>query len=116
MFAGSIPALGTDTNQQRLGRQLADHLGLEPGMLWVRLPPEPLINITSSWSSWSARHAVNVEIAGSSPVEGAEMAKWRNKVDARHSDCRAREGVRVRLSPWLLDNFIAGGQVPSWVS
>ena len=26
----------------RLGRQLADHLGLEPGMLWVRIPPEPL--------------------------------------------------------------------------
>ena len=26
----------------RLGRQPADHLGLEPGMLWVRLPPEPL--------------------------------------------------------------------------
>jgi hypothetical protein len=26
----------------RLGRQLADHLGLEPGMLWVRVPPEPL--------------------------------------------------------------------------
>jgi hypothetical protein len=26
----------------RLGRQLADHLGLEPGMLWVRLPPESL--------------------------------------------------------------------------
>ena len=25
-----------------LGRQPADHLGLEPGMLWVRVPPEPL--------------------------------------------------------------------------
>ena len=24
-------------------RQLADQLGLEPGMLWVRLPPEPLV-------------------------------------------------------------------------
>ena len=34
----------------RLGRQLADHLGLEPGMLWVRLPPE-LLNCLSSWSS-----------------------------------------------------------------
>ena len=29
----------------RLGRQLADHLGLEPGMLWVRVPPE-LLQIT----------------------------------------------------------------------
>ena len=26
----------------RLGRQSADHLGLEPGMLWVRVPPELL--------------------------------------------------------------------------
>ena len=34
---GSTPALGT-----WLGRQPADHLGLEPGMLWVQLPPEPL--------------------------------------------------------------------------
>ena len=25
-----------------LGRQPADHLGLEPGMLWVQIPPEPL--------------------------------------------------------------------------
>ncbi len=29
--------------RHRLGRQSADHLGLEPGMLWVRPPPEPLI-------------------------------------------------------------------------
>ena len=43
MFAGSIPALGTypiRDRQTRLGRQLADHLGLEPGMLWVRIPSE----------------------------------------------------------------------------
>ena len=26
--------------ETRLGRQSADHLGLEPGMLWVRVPPE----------------------------------------------------------------------------
>ena len=50
--------------KQRLGRQLADHLGLEPGMLWVRLPPEPLQNnyvlveqpgvlaTLSRWRSW----------------------------------------------------------------
>ena len=30
--------------RQWLGRQLADHLGLEPWMLWVRLPPGPLNN------------------------------------------------------------------------
>ena len=39
--AGSNPALGT-VRDKWLGRQLADHLGLEPGMLWVRLPPAPL--------------------------------------------------------------------------
>ena len=42
------------SNQQSqitwLGRQLADHLGLEPGMLWVRIPLELFIN-TSSRSS-----------------------------------------------------------------
>ena len=37
---------------QRLGRQPADHLGLEPGMLWVRLPPEPLNE--RSMASWSS--------------------------------------------------------------
>ncbi len=34
----------------RLGRQSADHVGLEPEMLWVRIPPEPLID-TSLQSS-----------------------------------------------------------------
>ena len=37
---GSTPTLGTF--KIRLGRQLADHPGLEPGMLWVRIPPELL--------------------------------------------------------------------------
>ena len=34
-----------------LGRQLADHFGLEPEMLRVRIPPELLENNTPSWSS-----------------------------------------------------------------
>ena len=42
MFAGSTPALGTESMTAWLGRQSADHLGLEPGMLWVRVPPELL--------------------------------------------------------------------------
>ena len=58
-----------------LGRQLADHLGLEPGMLWVRLPPEPLRMITNDQcprgAAWSARLLVTQEIAGSNPVEDA---------------------------------------------
>ncbi len=36
---------------KRLGRQLADHLGLDPWMLWVRIPPGPLEYNTPSWSS-----------------------------------------------------------------
>ena len=68
----------------RLGRQPADHLGLEPGMLWVRLPPEPLRTITNDqWprgAAWSARLPVTQEIAGSNPVEVAwKMARYANR-------------------------------------
>ena len=59
----------------RLGRQLADHLGLEPGMLWVQIPPEPLRMVTNDqWprgAAWSARLPVTLEITGSNPVEVA---------------------------------------------
>ena len=64
----------------RLGRQLADHLGLEPGMLWVRLPPEPLRTITNDqWprgAAWSARLPVTQEIMGSNPIEVAWKMAW----------------------------------------
>ena len=43
---------------RRLGRQLADHLGLEPGMLWVRLPPV-LLKQYASVGHWQAPLAVN---------------------------------------------------------
>ena len=57
---------------QRLGRQPADHLGLEPGMLWVRLPPEPQRRSSPRGAAWSARLPVTQEIAGPNPVEGAD--------------------------------------------
>ena len=60
-----------------LGRQSADHLGLEPGMLWVRVPPE-LLNYSSRGAVRSARHPVTVEIVGSSPIERAELGAVRN--------------------------------------
>ena len=68
----------------RLGRQLADHLGLEPGMPWVRLPPEPLQRITNDqWprgAAWSARLPVTQEIVGSNPIEVAgRMARYANR-------------------------------------
>ncbi len=78
MIAGSIPALGTDAKQQRLGRQLADHLGLEPGMLWVRLPPEPLTTTRPRGAARSARHPVKVEAVGSNPIGDAYMAWYAN--------------------------------------
>ena len=74
MFAGSIPALGTYTicdRQTRLGRQLADHLGLEPGMLWVRIPSELFDDLYVLVEQRSARLPVTQEIAGSNPVGDA---------------------------------------------
>ncbi len=78
VFAGSIPALGTDAKQQRLGRQLADHLGLEPGMLWVRIPPEPLAQ-HALVEQRSARLPVTQEIVGSNPIGGAETTWYANR-------------------------------------
>ena len=34
----SVCRFNSCSGHMRLGRQLADHLGLEPGMLWVRIP------------------------------------------------------------------------------
>src|SRR4051794_32673102 len=52
----------------RLGRQLADHLGLESGMLWVRIPPELLQRkLCPRGAAWSARLPVTQEIVGSNP-------------------------------------------------
>ena len=56
----------------RLGRQLADHLGLEPGMLWVRIPPELLQEkLRPRGAAWSARLPVTQEIVGSNPIGDA---------------------------------------------
>ena len=56
----------------RLGRQLADHLGLEPGMLWVRIPPELLQRkLCPRGAAWSARLPVTQEIVGSNPIGDA---------------------------------------------
>ena len=57
----------------RLGRQLADHLGLEPGMLWVRIPPELLKLICPRGAAWSARLPVTQEIVGSNPIGDARQ-------------------------------------------
>jgi hypothetical protein len=72
----------------RLGRQLADHLGLEPGMLWVRIPPELLaIELRPRGAAWSARLPVTQEITGSNPVEGA-CGTVRQLAERRNSNLR----------------------------
>ena len=47
-----------------LGRQLADHLGLEPGMLWVRVPPELL----------------KISVLVEQPGVLATLSRWRSRV------------------------------------
>ena len=74
-------------HETRLSRQLADHLGLEPGMLWVRIPPE-LFTSRPRGAARSARHPVKVEIRGSNPLGDAfsqhtttRYAIWKSGVD-----------------------------------
>ena len=118
----------------------------KPWCLWVRIPPVLLGTTHASAGHWRAQVAVTHPPSGfggstpsrrtystarsssgrmrdphsrgmgSIPIRVTDIAKWRNKVDARHSDRRAREGVRVRLSPWLLDETMQVRQVPSWAS
>ena len=74
MSAGSTPALGI--NETWLGRQSADHLGLEPGMLWVRVPPELLQRNTSSRSSLECSPPCHGGDVGSNPIEDADTARY----------------------------------------
>ena len=61
----------SSSGHMRLGRQLADHLGLEPGMLWVRIPPELQEKLRPRGAAWSARLPVTQEIVGSNPIGDA---------------------------------------------
>ena len=62
----------------RLGRQLADHLGLEPGMLWVRIPPELLKYFLSSWSSLECSPACHAGDRGFKSHRGRSTARYAN--------------------------------------
>jgi hypothetical protein len=57
-------------NETWLGRQLADHFGLEPEMLRVRIPPELLTDYVLV-EQRSARLPVTQEIVGSNPIGDA---------------------------------------------
>ena len=62
--------------QTWLGRRSADHLGLEPGMLWVRVPPELLERNTSSRSSLECSPPCHGGDVGSNPIEDADMTRY----------------------------------------
>lgn len=82
----------------RPGRQRADHLGLEPGMLWVRVPPGPLRIHCPRGAAWSARLPVTQEIAGSNPVEGAFDSSGAVRKPAKRPSSNLGD-LRVRLPP-----------------
>ncbi len=67
----SVCGFDSRSGHMRLGRQPADHFGLEPGMLRVRVPPGLLTIQRSRGAARSARLPVTQEITGSNPVEVA---------------------------------------------
>ena len=95
----------------RLGRQLADHLGLEPGMPWGRVPPEPLKTTRPRGAVRSARHPVKVEIMGSNPI-GDASTTWHGTPTGRATDFK-RPWLWVRLPPVLLTTKCVGWALAS---
>ena len=63
------------------------------------------VGVTARPSTWPTR----VQF----PSGSLKMAKSWNLVDTRRSEGRARKGVRVQVSPWLLEEMTAGGQAPN---
>ena len=59
-----------------LGRQSADHLRLERGMLWVRVPPELFDTNTSSRSSLECSPPCQGGDVGSNPIGDADIARY----------------------------------------
>ena len=105
--------------KQRLGRQLADHLGLEPGMLWVRLPPEPLQHITSSWSSQECSPPCHVETVGSNPIGDADIARYANRQSGQAQTLVSVGSTPTRATETCVGWALAGPAgcnpvVPAW--
>ena len=78
----------SSSGHTRLGRQLADHLGLEPGMLWVRIPPELLKYILSSWSSLECSPACHAGDRGFKSHRGRFDSTVRKLEKRRSSNLR----------------------------
>ncbi len=86
---------------------MADHLGLEPGMLWVRVPPGPLQKQSPRGAAWSARHPVKVEIVGSNPI-GDASTPWPGTQTEKRRSSNLRDCLWVRLPPVLLTTTCVG--------
>src|SRR5579871_2307480 len=94
MIAASTPALGTiRNNETRLGRQSADHPGLEPGMLRVQIPPEPLMKFMSSQSlTGQVQLLPDALKTGTRPVrlsvQDTSLSRWQGGFNSRtgHSE------------------------------
>ena len=82
-----------------LGRQQADHLDSDSGMLWVQIPPEPLTRQFVLAEQWSARLPVKQEIVSSNPIGDAEIARYANWKSGQTQNL---VNLRVRLPPELL--------------
>ncbi len=102
MFASSTLALGTAW----LGRQSADHLGLEPGMLWVQIPPELLeTKYMSSQSSQECSPPCHGGDRRFKSDRGRFCSAVRKLAKRRSSNLR---GLWVRLPPVLLPDASVG--------
>ena len=90
----------------RLGRQLADHFGLEPEMLWVRIPLEPLMERQAGKQECtrgcsvqrSARLASNqlVSVRIRAPVLDDNLARYANW---QSGEAQTFVSLWVRLPP-----------------
>ena len=97
----------SSSGHMRLGRQLADHLGLEPGMLWVRIPPELLNKTSSSWSSLECSPACHAGDRGFKSHRGRSIARYANR---KSGEAQTFVTLWVRLPPVLLI-----GSCSSWL-
>ena len=88
----------------RLGRQLADHFGLEPEMLWVRIPPELLKNNLSSWSSLECSPACHAGDRGFKSHRGRFHSTVRKLEKRRSSNLRdfVSSNLTRATSTWVV--------------
>src|SRR4051794_5179632 len=98
----SVCRFDSCSGHMRLGRQRADHLGLEPGMLWVRIPPELLKYILSSWSSLECSPACHAGDRGFKSHRGRSTARYANLAKRRSSNLREFVSSTLTRATWVV--------------